>query len=74
LRKRGEFYALTFEEKKRIFEVALEEVNGKIPVYAGTGAINTEEVVKLTEMAGSVGVDAASIITPFLLGCAMRKF
>ena len=63
----GEFYALSFDEKKKIFEIAVEEVAGQIPVYAGTGAISTEETIRLTEMAASVGVDAASIITPFFI-------
>ena len=63
----GEFYALSNEEKKRVFEIALEEAGEKVAVYAGTGAITTEESLKLTEMAGSVGIQAVSIITPYFV-------
>jgi len=40
----GEFYALTFEEKKRTIEVVVEEARGRVPVYAGTGAITTRRL------------------------------
>jgi 4-hydroxy-tetrahydrodipicolinate synthase len=63
----GEFYALTPDEKQRVWEVVMEEVNGRVPVYAGTGGISTRECVELTKRAASVGVDAASLITPFFI-------
>ncbi len=63
----GEFYALEKEEKKKIMEIVLDQVKGKVPVYAGTGAITTKETITLTKMAQDIGVDAASIITPFFI-------
>ncbi len=63
----GEFYALEKEEKKKIMEIVLDQVKGKVPVYAGTGAITTKETITLTKMAEDIGVDAASIITPFFI-------
>ncbi len=63
----GEFYALTFEEKKRVIEIVVEEARGRVPVYAGTGAITTREVVALTKMAEGAGVSAVSILTPFFI-------
>jgi len=63
----GEFYALTFEEKKQIIEVVVEETRGRVPVYAGTGAITTREAVALTKMAEAAGAGAVSIITPFFI-------
>ena len=63
----GEFYALEKEEKKKIMEIVLDQVKGKVPVYAGTGAITTRETITLTKMAQDIGVDAASIITPFFI-------
>ena len=67
LGSQGEFWALDYDEKKTILETVMDEVNGRIPVYAGTGGISTREVLKLTAMAESVGVDAVSILTPFFL-------
>jgi 4-hydroxy-tetrahydrodipicolinate synthase len=63
----GEFYALTFEEKKRVLEVVIEETRGRVPVYAGTGAITSREAVALTQMAEAVGASAVSVITPFII-------
>jgi len=63
----GEFYALTFEEKKRIIEVVVEETRGRVPVYAGTGAITTREAVALTRMAEAAGANAVSVLTPYFI-------
>jgi 4-hydroxy-tetrahydrodipicolinate synthase len=63
----GEFYALAFEEKKRIIEVVVEETRGRVPVYAGTGAVTTRETIALTKMAEAAGVSAVSILTPFFI-------
>lgn len=61
----GEFWALSKEEKKQLFEVAVDYVNQKKPVYAGTGAESTREALELTKIAEDIGVDAVSIITPY---------
>ena len=63
----GEFYGLTFEEKKRVIEIVVEETGGRVPVYAGTGAITTREAIALKQMAEAAGVSAVSIITPFFI-------
>ena len=63
----GEFYALTFEEKKKVIETVVEETRGRVPVYAGTGAITTREAIALTQMAEAAGVSAVSVITPFFI-------
>ena len=63
----GEFYALTFEEKKKVIEVVVEEARGQVPVYAGTGAVTTREAVALTKMAEGAGATAVSVITPYFI-------
>src|SRR4030043_530708 len=63
----GEFYALTFEEKKRVIEVVVEETKRGVPAYAGSGAVATREAVALTKMAEEAGVSAVSILTPFFI-------
>jgi 4-hydroxy-tetrahydrodipicolinate synthase len=63
----GEFYGLSAEEKKEMFEIAVEEVNGRAPVYAGTGAITTRECIQLTQIAEKSTVDAVSILTPMFI-------
>jgi 4-hydroxy-tetrahydrodipicolinate synthase len=63
----GEFWALTPQEKQRIWEIVLEEAHGQTLVYAGTGAVTTREVIDLNRRAEVAGVDAVSVITPFFV-------
>ena len=57
----GEVYALSEEEKLRVIKVAVDEVNGRVPVYAGTGCIGTKETVEMSKKAENLGVDALSV-------------
>jgi len=63
----GESYALTHEEKKAITETVVDEANGRVPVYAGTGAVTTAESISLTSMAEAAGADAVTVITPYFV-------
>lgn len=63
----GEFYAFTPDEKQRIWEIVVEETAGRVPVYAGTGAITTREVIALNKRAERAGVNAVSVITPYFI-------
>lgn len=63
----GEFWAFSAEEKKRAWEIVVEETNGRVPVYAGTAAITTREAIALTQTAEKVSVDAVSVLTPFFV-------
>jgi 4-hydroxy-tetrahydrodipicolinate synthase len=63
----GESYTLDAKERIRALEVAIEEVNGRVPVYAGTAHITTAETVRLTKAAESAGAAAVSIVTPFFI-------
>ena len=63
----GEFYALDEREKQAVVAAAVAHVNGRVPVYASTGAETTREVVRLTQMAEKEGVAGVSVITPYFL-------
>lgn len=63
----GEFYALDDAEKQAVIACAVEHVNGRVLVYAGTGAESTREVLRLTKMAEREKVAGVSIITPYFL-------
>jgi 4-hydroxy-tetrahydrodipicolinate synthase len=63
----GEFYALDETEKQAIVADALAHVRGRSPVYAGTGAETTPEVIRLTKMAEREGVAGVSVITPYFI-------
>ena len=63
----GEFYAFSPEEKKRVWEIVVEEASGRVPVCAGTGAITTRQVIELNKIAEKAGVNAVSVLTPFFI-------
>ncbi|MCI1821632.1 4-hydroxy-tetrahydrodipicolinate synthase [Megasphaera sueciensis] len=63
----GEFYGFSLEEKRYIFQVAMDQANGRVPIYAGTNAITTKETVALTQMAEECKVDCVSILTPMFI-------
>jgi 4-hydroxy-tetrahydrodipicolinate synthase len=63
----GEFFAQSEDEKQRVIACAVEHTRGRAPVYAGTGAETTREVVRLTKMAEWEGVQGVSVITPYFL-------
>jgi len=68
----GEFVNLKEEEKKRVIKIVVDEVNGRVPVIAGTGASGTDEAVEMTKYAKDIGATAALIVTPFYLKPADR--
>jgi 4-hydroxy-tetrahydrodipicolinate synthase len=63
----SEFYALDEREKQEVIATAVAHVNKRVPVFAGTGAETTREVVRLTKMAEKEGVDGVSVITPYFI-------
>ncbi|MDO4266075.1 MAG: 4-hydroxy-tetrahydrodipicolinate synthase [Eubacteriales bacterium] len=60
----GEGYILDAKEKQLVLETVVEETNGRVPVYAGTGCISTKETIEQSKMAMAAGADVLSIITP----------
>ncbi|HEV7367768.1 4-hydroxy-tetrahydrodipicolinate synthase [Arenibaculum sp.] len=63
----GEFFFLSFEEHVRLIQVAVETVAGRVPVYAGTGAVSTRGAIALTRAAETIGADLAMVITPYFV-------
>jgi 4-hydroxy-tetrahydrodipicolinate synthase len=63
----SEFYALDESEKQQVIATAVEHVNGRLPVYAGSGAETTREAIRLTKMAEREKVAGVSVITPYFI-------
>ena len=61
----GEFYALSLEERVRLFEQTRDLVRNRVPLVAGTGAATTRDAIRLTERAERLGFDAVAVITPY---------
>ena len=69
----GEAPYLSREERRKIIKTVVDEVNGKVPVVAGTGSMSTKETVLFTEDAKDVGVDAALVVTPYYFKLSGRE-
>jgi 4-hydroxy-tetrahydrodipicolinate synthase len=61
----GESPTLTSEEKIALFKHVVSEVNGRVPVIAGTGSNNTKASINLTKKAEAAGVDAVMLVAPY---------
>ncbi len=61
----GESSTMTLEERKETIKFAIDVVDGRIPVIAGTGGNCTRNVIEMTEFAERIGADAALIVTPY---------
>jgi len=61
----GEAPHLSRGERIFVIEAAIEAAAGRVPLYAGTGAVGVEETLALTWDAAKAGIAAAFIAAPF---------
>lgn len=61
----GESATLDIEEHLDVIKAVVDQVNGRIPVIAGTGANSLTEALELTEGAERAGADACLLVTPY---------
>jgi 4-hydroxy-tetrahydrodipicolinate synthase len=61
----GESPTLTRAEHLRVVEITLEEAKGAVPVLAGAGGYNTQEVIELARELEHMGVDGILSVTPY---------
>ena len=61
----GESSTMTDEERKTTIKFAVDTVNGRIPVIAGTGSNNTKHAIELSKYAESIGADGVLLVTPY---------
>lgn len=61
----GESSTLSLDEHKRVIELTVKTVGGRVPVIAGSGANNTAEAIELTMSAKQSGADAVLSVVPY---------
>mgnify|MGYP006135278413 CR=1 FL=1 len=61
----GESPTLSHYEHERVIELCVNESDGKLPVFAGTGSNSTEEAISLTTHAEKIGANGALVVTPY---------
>lgn len=69
----GEFYILSEEEKLKVIRIVVDEVKGRVPVYAGTGCPGTKATIALSLKAKELGVDVLSIISPYFAAISQKE-
>jgi len=61
----GEASTMYDDEHKAAIKFAVEKVNGRVPVIAGTGSNHTVHAIELSKYAQEVGADAILTVTPY---------
>lgn len=65
----GEFYALNFEEVQSLIKDAVQYINHKGFVLAGTGRMMESETIHLSNFALDNGADAVIVVGPYYTAC-----
>src|SRR4030042_3134570 len=60
----GEIFYMSREEKRRNVEIAVDEVKGKVPIFAGAIAPSTADTVQVAMDAKEAGADGIFVIPP----------
>jgi 4-hydroxy-tetrahydrodipicolinate synthase len=61
----GESAALSWDEKVAVLEYVVETVNKRVPVVAGIGGNNTQEVINMIRATSFEGIDAILSVCPY---------
>lgn len=61
----SEFAALSEAERKKIVDITIDEVKGKVPVVVGTAAVSTRDTIMYSQYAEKAGADGVMIVPPY---------
>jgi 4-hydroxy-tetrahydrodipicolinate synthase len=61
----GEVASLSFEEKKKVIDLALDANAGRLPILVGVGGTNARETFTLIDYSEAAGADGLFVITPY---------
>lgn len=61
----GESATLNYKEHDQVIRACIEQVNGRVPVIAGTGSNSTSEAVELSAHAKEMGADGLLLVSPY---------
>lgn len=68
----GESATMSDEEHRAAIKYAVEKVNKRIPVIAGTGSNETSYAIELSQYAEKVGADGLLVVTPYYNKCTQN--
>ena len=61
----GESATITHDEQKKMIDILIDEVDGRVITVAGAGSNSSKEALDLVKYAEKAGADAALVITPY---------
>ncbi|SCG85329.1 4-hydroxy-tetrahydrodipicolinate synthase [Methanobacterium congolense] len=61
----GESATITHDEQRKMIDILVDEVNGRVKAIAGAGSNSSKEALGLVQHAEDSGADAALVITPY---------
>ncbi|WP_418965329.1 dihydrodipicolinate synthase family protein, partial [Cetobacterium sp.] len=61
----GEFYNISMTQKKKLIKLAIEYIDKRISLFVGTGSMNMQETIELSNYALDSGADGVMIIGPY---------
>lgn len=69
----GEGYILSEAEKELVLQTVIEQTDGRVPVYAGSGCVSTRDTIRMSRRAKDMGADVLSIITPWFAAASQEE-
>lgn len=61
----GEFAAMNGAERRQVVETVVDQVAGRVPVIAQTGALSTKEAIALSRHAEAAGASVLMVVAPY---------
>ncbi len=61
----GESATVSHDEHRKLVDILIDEVNGRVTTIAGAGSNSSKEALGLVKHAEDIGADAALVITPY---------
>jgi 4-hydroxy-tetrahydrodipicolinate synthase len=61
----GESATISHDEHRKLVDILIDEVNGRVTTIAGAGSNSSKEALGLVKHAEDTGADAALVITPY---------
>jgi len=61
----GESATITIPEQKKLIDILIDEVDGRVATIAGAGSNSTKDALELVQYGEGAGADMALVITPY---------
>ena len=61
----GEAATMSLKERKDTIKYAIDKVNGRVKVIAGTGSNNTQAAIEMSKYAEEIKADGILVVTPY---------